>query len=266
MLKERQKVRAGGKMNPKIYQFTAEIKKVPDLDGAYIEFPYDVKAEFGKGRVPVTATFDGLAYDGSLVRMKTPGHIIGLRKDIRAAIGKQPGDTIQVTIQERDPNQPKTNAVYSKTATKKQKPLETKASLASAKSSGQPPVKTGSQSAYQDVEDYLKAQPAERQARLARVRQVIHEAIPTATEKISYGMPTFWQGENLVHFANSKKHLGFYPTPSAIEHFAPQLANYKTSKGAVQFPYDQELPYDLIAEISRWRFAQVQEKRKEASR
>lgn len=88
-------------MNTKIYEFEAVIQKVPDLDGAFIEFPYDVREEFGKGRVKVHATFDGVEYDGSLVRMKTVNHIIGLRKDIRAQIGKQPGDSVKVTIQER---------------------------------------------------------------------------------------------------------------------------------------------------------------------
>lgn len=85
----------------KLYEFKAEIKKVPDIDGAYIEIPFDVKAEFGKGRVPVTATFDGVVYEGSLVKMKTPCHIIGIKKDIRAKIGKQPGDIVNVTIKER---------------------------------------------------------------------------------------------------------------------------------------------------------------------
>lgn len=85
----------------KLYEFEAEIKKVPGIDGAYVEFPYDVKKEFGKGRVAVTATFDGVPYDGSLVRMKTPCHIIGIRKDIREKIGKQPGDKIKVTVKER---------------------------------------------------------------------------------------------------------------------------------------------------------------------
>lgn len=85
----------------KTYEFEAEIKKVPDIDGAYIEFPYDVKQEFGKGRVKVSATFEGEPYEGSLVRMKTPSHIIGIRKDIRSKIGKQPGDIIKVTIRER---------------------------------------------------------------------------------------------------------------------------------------------------------------------
>ena len=89
-------------MNPKTYEFDAVIHKVPDIDGAYIEFPYDVRKEFGKGRVKVSATFDGEPYEGSLVRMKTPGHIIGLRKDIRAKIRKQPGDIVHVTIRRRE--------------------------------------------------------------------------------------------------------------------------------------------------------------------
>jgi hypothetical protein len=91
-------------MNDKIYEFEAEILKVPDMDAAYIEFPFDVKNEFGKGRVPVIATFDGIEYFGSLVRMKTENHIIGIRKEIRAKINKQPGDIIRVTIKERNKN------------------------------------------------------------------------------------------------------------------------------------------------------------------
>ena len=89
-------------MNPKVYEFEAEIIKVPDINGAYIEIPFDVKEEFGKGRAPVVATFDGEPYEGSLVKMKTPCHIIGIRKDIREKIGKQPGDMIKVTIKERE--------------------------------------------------------------------------------------------------------------------------------------------------------------------
>lgn len=89
-------------MNQKIYEFNAVLLKVEGIDGAYIEFPYDVRQEFGKGRVKVHATFDGEPYDGSLVRMKTPGHIIGVRKDIRAKINKQCGEIIHVTIKERE--------------------------------------------------------------------------------------------------------------------------------------------------------------------
>jgi len=89
-------------MNLKTYEFEAIIQKVPDIDGAYIEFPFDVRTEFGKGRVKVHATFDGEPYDGSLVRMKTPCHILGIQKAIRAKIGKQAGDTVKVTVKERE--------------------------------------------------------------------------------------------------------------------------------------------------------------------
>jgi hypothetical protein len=94
-------------MNDKIYEYNTIIQKVPDIDGAYIAFPYDVKAEFGKGRVKVHAIFDDEPYDGSIVNMGMKNldgsicYIIGLRKDIRAKIGKQQGDTVRVTIRER---------------------------------------------------------------------------------------------------------------------------------------------------------------------
>lgn len=92
----------------KKYEFTAEIKKVPDLDGAYVEIPFDLREEFGRGRLKVHASFDGEPYDGSIVNMgmKNPDgsicYILGVRKDIRAKIGKQPGDTVQVIFSERD--------------------------------------------------------------------------------------------------------------------------------------------------------------------
>ena len=89
-------------MNNKVYEFEAEIKKVPNIDGAYVEIPFDAKKEFGKGRVPVIATFDGVEYIGSVVRMGTPYQIIGIRKDIRAKINKQAGDMVRVTIKERN--------------------------------------------------------------------------------------------------------------------------------------------------------------------
>ncbi|RRD96397.1 DUF1905 domain-containing protein [Clostridiales bacterium COT073_COT-073] len=95
-------------MNHKIYEFQSEVYKVPDIDGAYVKFPWNVKQEFGQGRVKVHATFDGQPYDGSIVNMGIKNedgsicYIIGLRKDIRAKIGKQVGDIVKVTIQERE--------------------------------------------------------------------------------------------------------------------------------------------------------------------
>ncbi|PWJ51720.1 protein of unknown function [Faecalicatena contorta] len=91
----------------KVYEFEAEIKKVPDMDGAYVEMPFDLRKEFGKGRVKVHATFDGVGYDGSIVNMGVKNndgsicYIIGLRKDIRAKIGKQPGDKVKIILEER---------------------------------------------------------------------------------------------------------------------------------------------------------------------
>lgn len=88
-------------MSKPAYEFTAVIRAVDDMDAAYIEIPFDVPATFGRSRVAVHATFDGAPYDGQLVKMGTPCHIIGIRKDIRARIGKQPGDTISVVLYER---------------------------------------------------------------------------------------------------------------------------------------------------------------------
>jgi len=95
-------------MNNKIYEFSAIIKS-SDIGkgGAYIAFPFDIREEFGKGRVRVHTTFDGEPYDGSIVNMgvKNPDgsvcYIIGIRKDIRAKIGKQPGDSVRMTVQEQ---------------------------------------------------------------------------------------------------------------------------------------------------------------------
>lgn len=88
-------------MNTETYTFDAVIRKVPDIDGAYVEIPFSVRQTFGKSRVPVEATFNGEPYQGSLVRRGTDFHILGIRKDIRTKIGKQPGDTVTVTIRER---------------------------------------------------------------------------------------------------------------------------------------------------------------------
>lgn len=90
----------------KTYQFQAVIEPVPDKGGAYVRFPYDIRKEFGKGRVKAEITFDGKPYCGSIVNMgvKNPDgsicYIIGIRKEIRNKIGKQPGDQVTVTVKE----------------------------------------------------------------------------------------------------------------------------------------------------------------------
>ena len=81
--------------------FDAIILQNENMDAADVEVPFDIKARFGKGRLPVHATFDGVPYDGQMVKMGTPCHIIGIRKDIREQIGKSFGDTVHVTFYER---------------------------------------------------------------------------------------------------------------------------------------------------------------------
>ena len=91
-------------MSRERYEFDARIQAAPDMDAAYVIFPWDLREEFGRGRVKVHAEFDGTPYDGSLVYMGVvdekgnPCPVIGLRRDIRRAIGKQPGDTVHVLI------------------------------------------------------------------------------------------------------------------------------------------------------------------------
>ena len=91
---------------------------------------------------------------------------------------------------------------------------------------------------------------------LETLRKIIKETALDAKEKISYQMPTFDLHGNLVHFAAYKKHIGFYPTPSAINAFKQELSEYKGSNGAVQFPIGKPLPYELISEIVTFRVAE----------
>lgn len=96
-----------GEKRMKEYQFNAVILQNGETDASYIIFPYNIREEFGKGRVKVHATFDGAPYDGSIVNMGVKDadgnicYIIGITKAIRKLIGKSFGDTVEVTIRER---------------------------------------------------------------------------------------------------------------------------------------------------------------------
>lgn len=78
-------------------QFTAVIKQHEGNNGAFIEPPFDVEEVFGAKRVKVLATFDGVEYRGSLVRM-SGCYMLGMTQEIRKKIGKDFGDTVEVTI------------------------------------------------------------------------------------------------------------------------------------------------------------------------
>ncbi len=109
---------------------------------------------------------------------------------------------------------------------------------------------------YRDIDEYHASQPAEIRETLETLRQTIKQAAPQATETISYGMPAFRLNKVLVYYAVHKKHIGFYPTPNLINHFRKELENYKTSKGAIQFPIDRPLPFTLIKKIVKFRVAE----------
>src|SRR3954447_10269749 len=109
---------------------------------------------------------------------------------------------------------------------------------------------------FNSIDEYIGLYPSEIQDILTTLRKVIKESAPEATEKISYQMPTFALHGNLVHFAAYKNHIGFYPSPSGIAAFIHKLSKYKTSKGAVQFPIDKPLPYELISEIVEFRITE----------
>ncbi len=106
-----------------------------------------------------------------------------------------------------------------------------------------------------DVAAYLDAQPEPARSRLAALAALLRAEAPGATERMAYAMPTWHQGENLVHLAGYARHVGLYPGPAAIEHFAAALEGFTTSKGAIQLPHDRELPLDLVRQIVRWRVA-----------
>lgn len=110
------------------------------------------------------------------------------------------------------------------------------------------------------IDEYIAGQPAEIQPILRKVRETIRRAAPDAKEKISWRMPTFWQAENLIHFAAFKNHIGIYPGGEAVGIFAERLTDYKTSKGAIQFPLNKPVDYALIADITKWRVQSVHNK------
>jgi len=107
------------------------------------------------------------------------------------------------------------------------------------------------------IDEYIREFPPETRETLEELRALIKAAAPDATETISYAIPTFdLNGRHLVHFAGFKRHIGFYPIPSAIEAFRKELEPYKSGKGSAQFPLAKPLPVDLIRRIIEFRVAE----------
>ncbi|MCA9905649.1 MAG: DUF1801 domain-containing protein [Anaerolineae bacterium] len=115
---------------------------------------------------------------------------------------------------------------------------------------------------FTTIDDYIATSPEDVREILQKLRQTIHAAAPDAEEAISYQMPTFKLHGNLIHFAAFKSHIGLYPTPSATEEFARELAPYAVSKGTIRFPLNQPIPYDLVTRIVQFRVQETLNKRK----
>ncbi|MBK9741596.1 MAG: DUF1801 domain-containing protein [Saprospiraceae bacterium] len=111
---------------------------------------------------------------------------------------------------------------------------------------------------YSSIDQYITEAPAEVKQILINIRNLISEKAPEAVSCIAYNMPAFkYHKKPLVYFAAFKNHIGFYALPSGNVAFQKELTKYKTGKGSIQFPLDQEIPYDLIGQIVEFRVAEM---------
>lgn len=107
---------------------------------------------------------------------------------------------------------------------------------------------------YQTVDEYIALFSPPVRDLLEQMRKVIRETAPDALEEIGYQMPVYkFNGRPLVYFAAWKNHIGFYPIPSGLKAFEKELSKYPRSKGSVQFPFDQPIPFDLVKKIVEYR-------------
>ncbi len=110
------------------------------------------------------------------------------------------------------------------------------------------------------IDEYIAGFPPDVQQPLQKIRAIVREAAPDAQEALKYRMPTFVLRENLVHFAAFDKHIGFYPTPSAMEAFSTDLKDYVHAKGSVQFPLSRPIPFALVKRMVQFRVNELRAK------
>src|SRR3989304_9105837 len=108
-------------------------------------------------------------------------------------------------------------------------------------------------SSPRSIDEYIERYPENIQVILQKIRLTIKRAAPDAKEAISYQIPTFKLGGNLVHFAAFAKHISFFPTSSGIAKFKKELEGYETSKGTIRFSIGKPIPYELISKITKFR-------------
>lgn len=166
--------------------------------------------------------------------MGTPCYIIGVTKQIRKQIGKSFGDAVEVVLRERKSTQD--------TMWKCPKCGRTFKNKEQSHYCGEAP---------RTIDEYILSQDEDAREDLRQVRQILRCALPEAEERISWSMPTYWKKHNIIHFAASKKHIGLYSGPAAVEHFSEKLQGYKTDKGTIRIPYGK-IDASLIEKIARW--------------
>lgn len=103
------------------------------------------------------------------------------------------------------------------------------------------------------VTAHISTLPKEVQARMKQIRAALKKAAPGAGEDIKWSMPSISYHRILVNYGAFKNHIGLYPTPSALQHFAKDIAKYKHAAGSIQFPHDKPLPLPLITKIVKFR-------------
>ncbi len=106
------------------------------------------------------------------------------------------------------------------------------------------------------IDEYLDTFDEDRKNIMAQYRDLIKETLPQAKEKNSWNMPTFYDGKNIIHFAGHKNHLGIYPGPKGVEEFLEEIKDIglSSTKGAIQIPYDREIPMDFIIRLTEFSY------------
>ncbi|MDR0486316.1 MAG: DUF1801 domain-containing protein [Elusimicrobiota bacterium] len=103
------------------------------------------------------------------------------------------------------------------------------------------------------IDEYIETFEPKIQKTLKEIRKFIKKEAPQASEKISFGLPSFYLNGNLLHFAAFKNHYGFFPSPSGIYAFEKELIPYRAGKGSLHFPLDQPIPWAIIKKITQFR-------------
>lgn len=99
------------------------------------------------------------------------------------------------------------------------------------------------------IKSFIASEEPEIRAELKKLYAIIKKAAPKASEKLAWGMPTFYQEGNLIHFCSFQKHMSIFPGSEAMRIFKPQMKGFVTSKGTLQIPYGAKIPAALITKI-----------------